>query len=460
MGWNEDLIARMRSLATPPANNNTVGEIVVSLFDNVRVVTPFTRNAYWAEILEELRTPEVLDVPADATPKALKAAKRTLKAWCFASFVGERAKENVQYISLLVFDYDNADSAGRPLPQAQRLSPAQGAQAWQHCAGAVATTFSHSNEHPKFRLLLRLSRQITPAEHRRLWRWGAAHGAERGLHVDRTCKDPCRLFFQPARTSSGPYEVYELAGAPIDVDAVLATLPAEAAEPTEHEMPPAEADPAVVRRAISYIARMPAAIAGQGGHAATFNVARTLGRGFALHADAVHNILRDHYNPRCEPPWSEEELQHKANEGAHADAKLGYLLDSPEPERPGKARSPSEVIRRWASEGPLQRFATGIAALDNLCRGGIPAPWRFVIVGAPSAGKTFLLAFIAWAFAMRGMAVGLLCVDEDAEDERSGWRSSPGTRWKTPRPVIQTCFPAWPLHSPRFPSACTARSTP
>ena len=72
---------------------------------------------------------------------------------------------------------------------------------------------------------------------------------------------------------------------------------------------------------------MPAAIAGSGGHQATWHVALVLARGFALSESDTLAILRTHYNPRCEPPWSEKELEHKARNAAASDRlPHGYLL--------------------------------------------------------------------------------------------------------------------------------------
>jgi hypothetical protein len=63
-------------------------------------------------------------------------------------------------------------------------------------------------------------------------------------------------------------------------------------------------------RARRYVERMPAAIAGSGGHQATFAVAVALLHGFALTENEAWGILCD-YNLRCDPPWSERELEHK-----------------------------------------------------------------------------------------------------------------------------------------------------
>ena len=94
------------------------------------------------------------------------------------------------------------------------------------------------------------------------------------------------------------------------------------------EVVPKEADAALVARARAYLAAMPAAISGQGGHVATLKAAVALVVGFLLNdADALA-IMREDYNPRCVPPWSRKELQHKVAEARkNARGKRpGYLL--------------------------------------------------------------------------------------------------------------------------------------
>lgn len=87
---------------------------------------------------------------------------------------------------------------------------------------------------------------------------------------------------------------------------------------------------AVLDRARSYIAKMPAAITGQGGHAATMAVAVELVRGFALSkADALE--LLQEYNGRCQPPWKRAELEHKIRSAENGPAggtapPMGYRL--------------------------------------------------------------------------------------------------------------------------------------
>ena len=65
-----------------------------------------------------------------------------------------------------------------------------------------------------------------------------------------------------------------------------------------------------LERARGYVAKMPPAISGQGGHDATFAVAKAVIHDFALSEAEGWRILLE-YNERCSPPWSEQELRHK-----------------------------------------------------------------------------------------------------------------------------------------------------
>ena len=76
----------------------------------------------------------------------------------------------------------------------------------------------------------------------------------------------------------------------------------------------------VIAKARKYIAKMPPAVSGQRGHDQTFKVACKLIVGFDLSLEDALLILRE-YSDRCEPPWSDEELQHKL-EQADAAAKV------------------------------------------------------------------------------------------------------------------------------------------
>lgn len=66
-----------------------------------------------------------------------------------------------------------------------------------------------------------------------------------------------------------------------------------------------------VKRASAWLAQVDPAVSGSGGHNKTFYAACRLITGFDLDVDTAFHLLKDEYNPRCQPPWSDEELAHK-----------------------------------------------------------------------------------------------------------------------------------------------------
>jgi len=82
-------------------------------------------------------------------------------------------------------------------------------------------------------------------------------------------------------------------------------------------------------RARQYLAKIPPAVSGAGGHQQTFSAAVSLVWGFGLDVSQALTIMQE-YNARCSPPWSEAALAHKVNDAAkltrHPKPR-GHLLD-------------------------------------------------------------------------------------------------------------------------------------
>lgn len=79
-------------------------------------------------------------------------------------------------------------------------------------------------------------------------------------------------------------------------------------------------------------------------------------------------------------------------------------------------QTPNDVIIQWSEDGPLIHEPTGIPPLDNATGGGPVYGSRWIVNGAPDAGKTALLVQIAHTYALRGVAVGFLAADEESSD--------------------------------------------
>lgn len=73
-------------------------------------------------------------------------------------------------------------------------------------------------------------------------------------------------------------------------------------------------DPASIKLASAYLAKMDGAIQGSNGSGACFRAACKLVGYFGLNPSDALQLLVTEYNPRCNPEWTEKELQHKVND--------------------------------------------------------------------------------------------------------------------------------------------------
>ncbi|WP_165252967.1 phage/plasmid primase, P4 family [Paludisphaera soli] len=81
------------------------------------------------------------------------------------------------------------------------------------------------------------------------------------------------------------------------------------------------------QRASAYLAKVDPAIEGQDGSGTTLRAAM-IGPGFDLAPDVAFRLLRDEYNPRCEPPWSDKDLRRKVDQAYLKEGRRGWLLDA------------------------------------------------------------------------------------------------------------------------------------
>lgn len=96
--------------------------------------------------------------------------------------------------------------------------------------------------------------------------------------------------------------------------------------PIRTGMPLPIGDEERIRRARGYVATIQGAVSGDGGHTATYNVACHLVKGFSLD-DGTARALIGEWNAKCDPVWSDRELDHKITQAREKCTREdGYLL--------------------------------------------------------------------------------------------------------------------------------------
>ncbi len=165
--------------------------------------------------------------------------------------------------------------------------------------------------------------------------------ARRGTHSDERPHRLCRIVSVP-----------EVEGEVVEADRIRQTLASLAEEqPTAAPEPeprnghnsfrlrvPSEQQH-IVRRAIAYLAKMDPGVQGEYGSNPTFSAARAMVYGFDLGPETGLQILLEHYNPRCTPPWNAKELLHKVEDADTAPfgKARGWLRDAEPPNANGHA---------------------------------------------------------------------------------------------------------------------------
>lgn len=194
-------------------------------------------SAPWEEIRELFREPARRKVTsaqyAEMTPKQRAASKNAGLFFGGLCAAGKRRSTSLIHRDILNFDLDeHCESIWQELLDTGRIAALDG------LGYLVHTTRSHTDAHPKLRILLPTSKPVMPGEYGPVVRAGAFQLDPRMLAVAGESFVPAQGMFFPTTNADQEYRLWIVDGAPFDVDAALAKYPAD--QPTTWPARPRE----------------------------------------------------------------------------------------------------------------------------------------------------------------------------------------------------------------------------
>lgn len=120
-----------------------------------------------------------------------------------------RCNASIDTVNAMVLDFDSGESIDDIVVKLNPLG------FWGH------TTHSHTDEHPKFRIIIPMTAPVKAEEWRGFW---SAFIADLRLTNDKSCCDPARIYYKPSHRVGAVFgEYYDFGeyGMPIDTDLYL-----------------------------------------------------------------------------------------------------------------------------------------------------------------------------------------------------------------------------------------------
>jgi hypothetical protein len=167
-------------------------------------------------------------------------------------------------------------------------------------------------------------------------------------------------------------------------------------------------EPSAFTRAKAWLAKVPGAVSGKGGHDQTYSAAVGLVHGFELSREDALRLLIQDYNPTCQPAWTTKELEHKVEDAAtkpHEKPK-GWLKNAPMPDANSTIRKngvsdgntsanpESETHRKWPAPKPMSALSVGGPAVEWLIKGMVARGHSTLFSSLMKLGKSTLLGHL------------------------------------------------------------------
>jgi len=194
---------------------------LLNICEAPKITTSKTTNLSitWEELAEKLSTPEVTQetfAEYCAMSKTQRCKVKDVGYFVGGQFKdGKRCKDNVLHRDLLTLDYDEN------VPFDYHFCLAEYIGEYEY---VTYTTHSHSPDNPRIRLVIPLTRSVTPEEYAKLIKKvDALVGFKDALDPGST--QPERAMFYPSHSKDAEFEFYHNKGAWLDPDVLLAEEP-------------------------------------------------------------------------------------------------------------------------------------------------------------------------------------------------------------------------------------------
>lgn len=183
---------------------------------------------------------------------------------------------------------------------------------------------------------------------------------------------------------------------------------------------------------LAYLAKLPGAVSGSGGHSATLRAACECIR-FGLTDGEAMTALAE-YNRRCSPPWSERELAHKI---ADARKKAGTQSGTRGERRPGR-RSAVRTFDHAAVDRHLAELRSRpVASIETTAKAEGSAPVAINLDTDPSPAAEAMAAALTAAERHPDYRPGVPIMRQAEEVESIYW-ATVWARLGVPDPGLMT----------------------
>ncbi len=170
------------------------------------------------------------------------------------------------------------------------------------------------------------------------------------------------------------------------------------------DVPLAELDrPETINRAVEYLLSAEPAVEGAGGDEHTFKTAARL-KDFGVSEGRAYELMAEHWNDRCSPPWDPEDLQGKVshaysygkNPPGSADPMADFEVVSN-----GEAATVAQTSNRPPLQFELAKDIRFRAESAGLVKGLLDQGTFSVFYGESNVGKSFVEFSLGWAIASK-----------------------------------------------------------